>query len=88
MFRKINSKEKIVGWYSSGPSIRKKDIEINEKYRNYNSNPVFVVAKVQESDQLTIPIEAYSSIEEVNEEGQLVKNFIHIPSSIEATEAE
>jgi len=37
---------------------------------------------------LTIPTEAYSSIEEVNEEGQLVKNFIHIPSSVEATEAE
>ena len=69
MFRKINSKEKIVGWYSSGPSIWKTDIEINEKYRNYNSNPVFVVAKVQESDSLTIPTEAYCSIEEVNEEG-------------------
>lgn len=32
MFRKINSKEKIVGWYSTGPTIRKSDIEINEKY--------------------------------------------------------
>lgn len=32
MFRKINSKEKIVGWYSSGPTIRKSDIEINEKF--------------------------------------------------------
>jgi 26S proteasome regulatory subunit N8 len=88
MFRKINSKEKIVGWYSSGPTIWKSDIEINEKLRNYNSNPVFVVAKVQENDQLSIPTEAYCSIQEVNEEGQLVRNFIHIPSSIEATEAE
>lgn len=88
MFRKINSKEKIVGWYSSGPTIRKSDIEINEKFWNYNTNPVFVVAKVQEADQLSIPTEAYSSIQEVNEEGQLVRNFIHIPSSIEATEAE
>ena len=88
MFRKINSKEKIVGWYSSGPKLKKNDIEINEKYRQYNTNPVFVVTKVQENDSLSIPTDSYASIEEVNDDGHLVKNFIHIPSSIEATEAE
>ena len=46
MFRRINAKEKIVGWYSSGPTIRKPDIEINEKFRAYNSNPVLVVTNV------------------------------------------
>ena len=88
MFRKINAKEKIVGWYSSGPKIKKNDIEIHEKFREYNTNPVFVVIKVQESESLGIPTEAYCSVEEVNQEGQLEKNFIHIPSSIDATEAE
>jgi len=88
MFRKINAKEKIVGWYSSGPKIKKNDIEINEKFRDYNTNPVFVVIKVHESETLGIPTEAYCSVEEVNEEGQLEKNFVHIPSSIDATEAE
>jgi len=88
MFRKINAKEKIVGWYSSGPKIKKNDIEINEKFRDYNTNPVFVVIKVHESETLGIPTEAYCSVEEVNEEGQLEKNFCHIPSSIDATEAE
>jgi 26S proteasome regulatory subunit N8 len=88
MYRKINAKEKIVGWYSSGPRIKKADIEIHEKFRLYNTNPVLVVTKVQENDSLSIPTEAYSSIEEVNDEGQLVKNFIHIPSSIDASEAE
>ena len=88
MFRKINSKEIIVGWYSSGPKLKANDIQINEKYRMYNSNPVFVVTNVQENDQLSIPTEAYASIEEVDEDGHLVKNFIHIPSSIDGTEAE
>lgn len=88
MFRKINAKEKIVGWYSSGPKIKKNDIEIHEKFRDYNSNPVFVVIKVQENETLGIPTEAYCAIEEVNEEGKLDKNFIHIPSSIDASEAE
>ena len=88
MFRKINAKEKIVGWYSSGPKIKKNDIEIHEKFREYNTNPVCVIIKVQENETLGIPTEAYCSIDEVNEEGHLEKNFIHIPSSIDATEAE
>lgn len=48
MYRKIQSKERIVGWYSSGPTISKNDIEINEKFKLYNTNPVYVVTKVQE----------------------------------------
>ena len=59
MMRKINSKEKIVGWYSTGPSIKKADIDINEIIRRYNSNPVFVIVKVHEVESLGIPTEAY-----------------------------
>ena len=88
MVRKINSKEKIIGWYSSGPSIKKADIEINEILRRYNTNPVFVVIKVHEAASLGIPTEAYSTQEEVDDNGNLMRQFIHIPSSIGATEAE
>ncbi len=89
MFRKINAKEKIVGWYCSGTQIKKNDIEIHEKYRLYNTNPVFVVTNVQESDQLSIPTKAFCSIEEIDEESEIVKsNFVHVPSSIDATLAE
>jgi 26S proteasome regulatory subunit N8 len=88
MFRKVNSKERIVGWYSSGPKIRKNDIEIHEKFREYNSNPVFCIIKVHEAETLGIPTEAYLSHEELDEEGHLEKNFSHVPSSIDATEAE
>jgi proteasome lid subunit RPN8/RPN11 len=45
MMRKINSKERIIGWYSSGPAIKKADIDINEILRKYNTNPVFVLIK-------------------------------------------
>lgn len=88
MFRKVNAKEKIVGWYSSGPKIKKNDIEIHEKFREYNTNPVFCIIKVHEAESLGIPTEAYVSVEELDEEGHLEKNFIHVPSSIDATEAE
>ena len=59
MMRKINSKEKIVGWYSTGPSIKKADIDISEKIRKYNTNPIFVVVKLHEATSLGIPTEAY-----------------------------
>jgi 26S proteasome regulatory subunit N8 len=49
MMRKINSKEKIIGWYSTGPSIKKADIDINEILRRYNTNPMFVVIRVHEA---------------------------------------
>lgn len=88
MFRKINAKEKIVGWYSSGPKIKKNDIEIHEKFMEYNTNPVFCIIKVHEAETLGIPTEAYVSVEELDEEGHLERNFIHVPSSIDATEAE
>jgi proteasome lid subunit RPN8/RPN11 len=89
MMRKINSKEKIIGWYSSGPSIKKADIDINEILRRYNTNPVFVVIRVQEhGESLGIPTEAYTTQEEVDDDGNLMRQFIHIPSSIGASEAE
>jgi proteasome lid subunit RPN8/RPN11 len=48
-FTQINAKEKIVGWYSTGPKIKKADIDINEIFMKYNTNPVFIVIKVQEN---------------------------------------
>ena len=89
MLIQINAKEKIVGWYSSGPKMKKNDIDINEVYKRYNANPVYVIIKVEGSaENIEIPTEAYASVEEVEETGEIVKNFIHIPSSVGATEAE
>lgn len=71
MMRKINSKERIVGWYSTGPSIKKADIDINEIIRKYNTCPIFVVVKLNEANPLGIPTEAYYTQEEVDEDGNL-----------------
>lgn len=88
MMRKINGKEKIIGWYSTGPQSKKADIQINEILRRYNTQPVFVICKVQESHQIGLPTEAYFTQEEIDDEGNMQRQFIHVPSSIGATEAE
>ena len=86
MFQKINHKEKIVGWYSSGPKIRPHDIEINEVFKKYCENPVFVIIDVQEkSESLGIPTESYIMKEEVDADGQLVKTFFKLHTTIEAS---
>lgn len=85
MMRKINSKEVIVGWYSTGPTIRKNDIDMNEIIRKYNSNPAFIIIRVQDQEQISLPTEAYFSQEEVDDSGNIDRQFIHVPSTIEAS---
>ncbi|KAF2070837.1 hypothetical protein CYY_007841 [Polysphondylium violaceum] len=88
MFKKINARENVVGWYSTGPKIRPADQEINELFRRYTPNPVLVIIEVQPKE-LGIPTKSYVTIEEVNKEtSESTMRFQHIPSSIEAVEAE
>merc|ERR1712216_600509 len=63
MFRRINAKEKVVGWYSTGPKIR---------------------------TNVGIPTSAYRLENEIRDDGtqKEEKTFVHVPSSIEAFEAE
>lgn len=86
MHQKINYKEVIVGWYSSGPKIRPHDIEINDVFRKYTNHPVFCIIDVQEKqEKLGLPAEAYVMKEEVDIDGQLIKTFEKIPTSIRAS---
>jgi 26S proteasome regulatory subunit N8 len=43
MYKKINAKEKVVGWYTTGTRFKQHDIEINEIFKNYCVNPVLVI---------------------------------------------
>lgn len=88
MMRRINGKEQVIGWYSTGPTVKLADIQINEIVRRYNSNPCFVVVNVQDENLIGLPTSAYFSQEEVDDEGNLNRQFVHVSSSIGATEAE
>ena len=54
MFKKVNAREKIVGWYHTGPKLHQNDIAINELIRRYQTNSVLVVidAKPKELGEL------------------------------------
>ncbi|XP_067651416.1 26S proteasome non-ATPase regulatory subunit 7-like [Haliotis asinina] len=88
MFKKVNAREKIVGWYHTGPKLHPNDVAINELIRRYNPNSVLVVIDAKPKD-LGLPTEAYVSVEEVHDDGTPTsKTFDHVPSEIGAEEAE
>ncbi|KAI9595340.1 proteasome regulatory subunit 12 [Syncephalis fuscata] len=88
MFKKVNAKEVMIGWYHSGPKLRGADLAINELFKRYMPSPVLVVIDVQPST-VGLPTDAYYAVEEIHDDGTATtRTFLHIPSSIEAEEAE
>ncbi|KAG8903902.1 proteasome regulatory particle subunit, partial [Tulasnella sp. 408] len=88
MFKKVNAREKPVGWYHTGPKMRASDQEINELFKKFIPRPVMVIVDVRE-DTVGIPTDAYFAVEEIKDDGtETQKTFLHVPSTIEAEEAE
>lgn len=61
------ARERIVGWYHSGPKLYTNDIKINELFRKYTPNSVLVVVDVKTNESDGIPTEAYIAVEEVHD---------------------
>ena len=88
MFKKVNSKERVVGWYHTGPKLSQNDIQINDLIRKYCSTAVLVIIDARPKD-LGLPTEAYYAVEEVHDDGTPTsKTFEHVVSEIGAEEAE
>ncbi|KAF7959995.1 hypothetical protein EAE96_001596 [Botrytis aclada] len=88
MFKKINAKEKLIGWYHSGPKLRASDLEVNELFKRYTPNPLLVIINCQPTDN-GVPTDAYFAVEEIKDDGTTTsKTFVHTPTIIEAEEAE
>lgn len=88
MFKKVNAREKIVGWYHTGPKLQQNDVIINELIRKYCPNSILVIIDAKPKT-LGLPTEAYIAVEEVHDDGTpTTKTFEHVPSEIGAEEAE
>ncbi|XP_044537269.1 26S proteasome non-ATPase regulatory subunit 7-like, partial [Gracilinanus agilis] len=88
IFKKVNTRERIVGWYHTGPKLHKNDIAINELMKRFCTNSILVIIDVKPKN-LGLPTEAYISVEEVHDDGTPTsKTFEHVTSEIGAEEAE
>lgn len=87
MFTKVSAKERIVGFYSTGPKLRKNDLAIEADFRDKylphsHTPPVLVIIDVDPQSE-GIPTSAYFAVEETN-----AKTFRHLQSEVGAYEAE
>lgn len=95
MHKKVSAKERIVGFYSTGPKIRPADIEIDRLFRSkYAAHPVFVIVDVRPG-QSGLPTQAYESVQidgahasSAIANGEPDREFVHLASQVGATEAE
>ncbi|KHJ44617.1 Mov34/MPN/PAD-1 family protein [Trichuris suis] len=88
MFRKVNARESIVGWYHSGPNLYKNDVEVNETLKKFIDTPVLIVVRAKPME-VGSPLTAYIEMEEVQEDGSTTKKtFALRPSKVESEGAE
>ena len=60
------AKEKIVGWYHTGPKLHQNVVAINELIRQYCPNSILVIIDAEPRD-MGLPTEAYHAVEEVHD---------------------
>lgn len=95
MFRKVSAKERVVGFYSTGPQIRQNDLRIYEIVKRFlpaktMTPPVFCIIDIR-PDRQSLPTTAYKVVEEVSTKDgqrQVQLSFAHVPSVMGAIEAE
>ncbi|KAK9462500.1 maintenance of mitochondrial structure and function-domain-containing protein [Lipomyces oligophaga] len=88
MFKQVNAREKLIGWYHTGPKRQTADLEINDLFKRYTPNPLLVVVDVHLKN-INLPTDAYYAVEEIKDDGSSTsRTFVHTPSLIEAEEAE
>lgn len=101
MFRKVSSKERVIGFYSTGPSIRPNDLRIYDIVSRFVQGPcsVFCIIDIR-PDRPDLPVTAYKVVEDVSgassssgsggsgKQASVQRSFAHLPSQMGALEAE
>ena len=78
MFKKINAREKLIGWYHTGPKLRASDLEVNELFKRYTPNPLLVIIDVQPKE-VGVPTDAYFAVEEIKDVSDKLPPFAAAP---------
>jgi 26S proteasome regulatory subunit N8 len=90
MYRKVNAKERVVGFYSTGPQIRPNDLRIHDIVERFlppgSLTPaIFCIIDIR-PDRQDLPITSYRVVEELSD--KVHRSFAHVPVQMGALEAE
>ena len=72
------AKERMIGWYHSGPKLRASDQEINDLFKKFIARPIMVIVDVRPEATLGIPTDAYFGVEEIKDVRILLDGFERI----------
>jgi 26S proteasome regulatory subunit N8 len=67
------ARERMIGWYHTGPKLRASDQEINELFKRFVARPVMVIVDVR-PNTVGIPTDAYFAVEEIKDV-RLVRSY-------------
>lgn len=60
------ARERMIGWYHTGPKLRASDQEINDLFKRFIAKPVMVIVDVR-PNTVGIPTDAYFAVEEIKD---------------------
>lgn len=60
------AREKLIGWYHTGPRLRASDQDINDLMKQFIPRPVMVIVDPRSRDT-GIPTDAYFAVEEIKD---------------------
>jgi len=90
MFRKVSSKERIVGFYSTWPKVKPCDLQLDALFRRLpyaSAHPVLALIDVR-PDVEGLPVQAYQTVETVADGKEIVRTFVHVACEVGAYEEE
>ena len=65
------ARERMIGWYHTGPKLRASDQEVNDLFKRFIARPVMVIVDVR-PQVVGMPTDAYFAVEEIKD----VRNYL------------
>lgn len=71
------ARERMIGWYHSGPKLRASDQEINDLFKRFIAKPVMVIVDVR-PQTVGIPTDAYFAVEEIKDVRLPINSLVYL----------
>ena len=79
--KKNIARERMIGWYHTGPKLRASDQEVNDLFKRFIARPVMVIVDVR-PQVVGMPTDAYFAVEEIKDvRDYLISRTLRLTSS-------
>lgn len=80
------ARERMIGWYHTGPKLRASDQEINDLFKRFIARPVMVIVDVRPQTQ-DMPVDGYFAVEEIKDvHSQQAPIYLNLSNLLHRTE--